>query len=338
MVGFCTSDRFVLHVTGPEHPERPDRIRVIHQAVRAAGLIDSPNPLDPTDTRLLLHPLGGEKLIEIPAAPIDPELLELVHTTEQIAFVRRVCQSGGGLLDQSDTPVCPDSYDVALLAAGSVLAACDAVMAGRVQSAFAAVRPPGHHAEPDRPMGFCLFDNIAVAARYLQRTVGIERVAIVDFDVHHGNGTQAAFEQDGSVLFISLHQHPRTCYPGTGFEWETGSGPGEGKILNIPLPPGTGDENYLAAMDQLVVPKLDAFKPQFVLVSAGFDGHAEDPLAHLELSEEGFGRITQRLVAAADRHCNGRLVSVLEGGYNLRALGRSVVRHLEAMRDPNAWT
>jgi acetoin utilization deacetylase AcuC-like enzyme len=210
-------------------------------------------------------------------------------------------------------------------------------MDGRVNCAFAAVRPPGHHAEPDRPMGFCLFDNIAVAARYLQRTAGIERVAIVDFDVHHGNGTQAAFEQDGSVLFVSLHQHPRTCYPGTGFEWETGTGPGEGKILNVPLPPGTGDDNYLAAMDQLVVPKLDEFRPHFILVSAGFDAHAEDPLAHLELSEEGFGRITQRLVAAAQRQCSGRLVSVLEGGYNLRALGRSVVRHLDAMRNPKAW-
>jgi len=337
MVGLCTSERFVLHQTGPDHPEQPDRIRVIFQAVRAAGMIVSPNPLEPTSARLSLRRLPGEKLVEIPAASIDPALLEMVHTSDEIEFVRRVCQEGGGFLDQSDTPVGPESYDVALLAVGATLAACDAVMAGRVRSAFAAVRPPGHHAEPNKPMGFCLFNNIAVAARYLQRTAGIERIAIVDFDVHHGNGTQAAFDQDGSVLFVSLHQHPRTCYPGTGFEWETGTGAGEGKTLNIPLPPGTDDVNFLAAMDQLVVPRLDEFQPQFILVSAGFDAHADDPLSHLELSEEGFGRITQRLVAAADRHCAGRLVSVLEGGYNLRALGRCVVRHLEAMRDPAAW-
>lgn len=177
-------------------------------------------------------------------------------------------------------------------------------------------------------MGFCLFSNIAIAARHLQRNHGVGRVAIVDFDVHHGNGTQACFEDDPSVLFISLHQHPRTCYPGTGYDYERGTGPGEGYTINIPFRPGCDDADYLAAMDERVVPELDKFKPEVLLISAGFDAHREDPLAQMELSESCFEDMTRRLVAVADQHCGGRVVSTLEGGYNLRALGRSVVRHL----------
>jgi acetoin utilization deacetylase AcuC-like enzyme len=182
-------------------------------------------------------------------------------------------------------------------------------------------------------MGFCLFCNIAIAARYAQKQYGLEKVAIVDFDVHHGNGTQAAFEDDPSVLFISLHQHPRTCYPGTGHEWETGTGAGEGFTVNIPMEPGSGDEDYLRAFDSRVLPKLDEFRPQLLLVSAGFDAHREDPLANVNLSDACFESMTRLLVAAADTHCAGRVVSVLEGGYNLAALGRSVVRHLIGLSD-----
>jgi acetoin utilization deacetylase AcuC-like enzyme len=333
MLGFCSSPEFVEHLTGMVHPERPDRIRAIHLAVREAGLIASPNPFPDFALDLQLKPVGGPKLVEIPPSPADEKTIELVHTRRVIEHVKHICDLGGGVLDQGDTPVSPKSFELALLSSGAVLSCCDAVMAGSVQRAFAAVRPPGHHAEPDRSMGFCLFGNIAIAARHLQRRHGVERVAIVDFDVHHGNGTQAAFEDDPTVLFISTHQHPKTCYPGSGYEWEVGEGAGRGFTLNIPLMPGAGDDELLAAFESKVIPKLDDFKPQILLISAGFDAHQDDPLADLEVSEMGFESVTRMLVAAADVHCQGRIISDLEGGYHLRALGRSVVRHLLALRD-----
>lgn len=331
-VGFCSSPRFADHVTGPHHPERPDRIRAVHRAVRDAGLITSPDPFPDFKLDTGIAPVGGEPFVELAPHPIDPQLLTLVHTPAEIDLVRRVCASGGGVLDQGDTPVGPASYDVALLAAGAVLQCCDAVMASRVTRAFAAVRPPGHHAEPDRPMGFCLFNNVALAARYLQRAHGLQRVAIVDFDVHHGNGTQAAFEDDPTVLFISIHQHPRTCYPGTGYDYEVGAGPGRGHTLNLPVSPGSDDTVYRHLFDSKLLPKLDHFRPEFLLISAGFDAHAEDPLAQIELTDDAYEWMTRDLVSAASRHCAGRVVSALEGGYNLRALARSVVRHLAALR------
>ena len=254
-----------------------------------------------------------------------------VHTSQHVERIRQICTLGGGLLDAGDTPVGPESFEIAKLSVGAVLESCTAVASGHLRRAFAAVRPPGHHAEPDRAMGFCLFSNIAIAARYLQHAHGIGRIAIVDFDVHHGNGTLVVFEHDPTVLFISLHQHPDTCYPGTGYEWEVGRGAGRGFTVNLPFAPGSGDEDYLRAMETIVAPKLDEFRPEFLLISAGFDSHRDDPLAQIELSEEAFGRMTRILVDVADAHCRGRVVSALEGGYNLRALGRSVVHHLIAL-------
>jgi acetoin utilization deacetylase AcuC-like enzyme len=328
MIGFCSDPRFADHLTGPHHPERPDRIRAIHKAVRAAGMIDSPDPFPDFD--LALGPIdgGGVRLRELAAAPAEDSWLAAVHTPAHVELVRRVCAAGGGVLDQGDTRVVRASWDVALLGLGAVLRCCDAVMAGEVRRAFAAVRPPGHHAEPDRPMGFCLFSNIAIAARYLQRRHGLERLAVVDFDVHHGNGTQAAFEDDPSVLFISLHQDPRTLYPGSGHGYEAGVGKGEGFTLNIPMTPGADDVDYLAALDEKVLPVLRAYRPEALLISAGFDAHHADPLAQIQLSEECYEQMTRLLVGVADDHCGGRVVSALEGGYELRALGRSVVRHL----------
>jgi acetoin utilization deacetylase AcuC-like enzyme len=333
LLGFCSSVEFAEHLTGEFHPERPDRIRAVNSAVRAAGLIESPNPFPDFSPDFQLKPVGGEKLLEISPRAAEEKDLELVHSRGQIERVKHVCQAGGGVLDQGDTAVSPRSFELGLLSCGAVLSCCDAVVSGKVQRALAAVRPPGHHAEPDHSMGFCLFSNIAVAARYLQRRRGVGRVAIVDFDVHHGNGTQAAFEEDPSVLFISTHQHPRTCYPGSGYDWETGQGAGTGATLNIPLLPGAGDAEIIAAFEQKVIPKLDEFKPEILLVSAGFDAHQDDPLANLEVSEAGFEAITRLIVGAANRHCEGRMISSLEGGYHLRALGRSVVRHLVALRD-----
>jgi acetoin utilization deacetylase AcuC-like enzyme len=333
LLGFCSSPEFVDHLTGELHPERPDRIRAIAHAVRQAGLIDSPNPFPDFSPGFQIQPIGGEKLLEIAPAPAELQHIEWVHHRKMIEHARHICQNGGGVLDQGDTVVSPRSFDVALLSCGAVLSCCDAVMTGRVKRAFAAVRPPGHHAEPDRAIGFCLFGNISIAARYLQRKHGVDHVAIVDFDVHHGNGTQAAFEEDPTVLFISIHQHPKTCYPGTGYDWEIGEGAGRGTTLNIPMMPGGGDAEYFVQFEENILPKLDEFKPEVLLISAGFDGHSDDPLAQMELTDEGFETMTRMLVDSASRHCGGRIISALEGGYNLGALGRSVVRHLSALRD-----
>jgi acetoin utilization deacetylase AcuC-like enzyme len=333
MIGFASSPRFVEHDTGPHHPERPDRIRAIHKAVRDAGLVRSPNPFPEFELDLGLKPsdAAGVEVIELEPVPAREDLLALVHTPDHVARVKHVCAVGGGVLDLGDTTVGPNSFEIALLSLGSAIVAADAVMTGRVKRAFSAARPPGHHAEPDRAMGFCLFSNVAIVAKYLQTRHAIERIAIVDFDVHHGNGTQACLESDPRALFISLHQDPRTCYPGTGHDWEIGVGAGRGFTMNLPLAPGSGDEEYLKLIDDRVVPKLDEFRPQVLLVSAGFDAHDHDPLAHMEVSDDGFKQITRRLCSVADRHCGGRVISALEGGYNLIALGRSVVKHLVAM-------
>ena len=330
MIGFCSSPRFVDHDTGPHHPERPDRIRAIHRAVRAAGMVDSPDPFPDFRLELGLTPADGRgiKLREIAPEPAEERWIHLVHDAAYVRRIEHVSRVGGGVLDQGDTPIGPASYDVALLSCGAVLRACRAVMEGEVKRAFAASRPPGHHAEPDRPMGFCLFSNVAIAARFVQRQYDIDRVAVVDFDVHHGNGTQAVFEDDPSVLFVSMHQHPATLYPGSGYDHEQGVGHAKGTIINVPFNPGSGDAEYLHALDARVLPALEWFDPQVLLISAGFDAHRDDPLANIELSDDCYEQMTRTLVQFADRHCQGRVVSALEGGYHLRALGRSVVRHI----------
>ncbi len=331
MIAFCSGPRFVEHVTSPHHPERPDRIRAVHRAVRAAGMIGSPDPFPEFALDLGAIDGQGVKLKELQPSAADAKWLLTVHAQRYVDHVRHVCEMGGGILDQGDTPVGRSSYEIALLSLGGLLVCCDTVMEGQAKRAMSAARPPGHHAEPERAMGFCLFSNVAIAVRYLQQKHGVGRLAIVDFDVHHGNGTQAAFEADPSVLFISLHQHPRTCYPGSGYEWEAGVGAGKGFTMNIPMRPGADNDDYLIAMEERVVPKLDEFRPEVLLISAGFDAHADDPLAQIELSEECFETMTRQLVDVANAHCGGRVISALEGGYNLRALGRCVVRHLIGM-------
>lgn len=330
MTAFISSARFVEHETGPLHPERADRIRAIHRAVREAGLVDSSDPFPDFELELGPFARSGAKLLEVAPVAAEEKWVLLAHSAGHLKRVKEMCERGGGMLD-SDTVVCPKSFEIAMLSLGGVLTACDVVMDGRAKRAFSAGRPPGHHAEPDRAMGFCLFANVAIGARYLQKKYGVERVAIVDFDVHHGNGTQAVLEADPSVYFVSMHENPMTCYPGTGFEWEIGVGKGKGFTMNVPFKPGAGDDEYLDAMRNRVVPAVEKFGPQVLMISAGFDAHADDPLAHIELSEVGFEEMTRELVGLAERCCAGRVVSVLEGGYDLRALGRSVVRHLVAM-------
>ena len=328
MVALVSSPQMVSHDTGVGHPERPDRLRAIHRAVRDAGWVKSPDPFPDFvfDSGVILQP--GAPLLELTPEPADERWIRLVHTEAMINKAQLAC-SYGTILDESDTPVGPGSYEAALLSLGGALRACDAVMQQEAKRAFSVTRPPGHHAEPDRSMGFCVFSNIAIAARYLQNKYGLNKIAIVDFDVHHGNGTQAAFEKDPSVFFASIHQSPQTCYPGTGFAHERGVG----NILNVPIDPATEDEAYLHILEEVVIPAVENHRPEFLLLSAGFDAHRDDPLAEVHLSEYGFEHITRQLIASADRVCGGRAVSLLEGGYNLHALARSVVRHLKALKE-----
>jgi len=252
-----------------------------------------------------------------------------VHDRDYHDWVRERCDQGGGILDLGDTPASARSYDAALASVNALLTAADAVMAGEIDNAFSAMRPPGHHALPSRAMGFCLFNNIAVAARYLEGKHRVGRIAIVDFDVHHGNGTQHIFWRDPDVFFASIHQFP--LFPGSGQAREMGDGPGMGSTLNVPVAPGTTEEEYLDLFRKQVIRGVDEFGPEFLLVSAGFDGHIADPLADLRLTEEGFAQITRDLKSLAEAHCRGRLISCLEGGYNLDALERSVAAHVQAL-------
>ena len=309
--GFIFDPRFCDHDTGPQHPERPDRLRAIHQQLQSTGLLD--------------------RLTAIDFAPADLPVIERVHQRVYIDRLRAACASNQPFIDAPDSAICPESYDIALLAVGGALAAVDAVMAGRVDNAFCALRPPGHHAERHLSMGFCLFNNIAIAAEHLRQVHGIERVAIVDFDVHHGNGTQHIFEDRGDVLFISIHEDPRHLYPGTGFAQETGRGDGVGCTINLPMPPRAGDSDYQQAFDQSVLPALDVFKPQVLLVSTGYDAAAADPLADIRVTTAGFRWMTQQLFAVAREQAQGSMICLLEGGYDLTALADGVEATIGAL-------
>ena len=259
------------------------------------------------------------------APGIDPALLELVHPSALVDHVLAPMGHDERRWIDGDTVMSAGSAEAALRAAGAVCDAIDSVMAGDVDNAFCAVRPPGHHAEPGRAMGFCLFNNVAVGALYARETYGLGRIAAVDFDVHHGNGTQAAFESDGDLFYASTHQWP--LYPGTGAAGETGVG----NICNVPLAPGSGSRAFRRAMSETVLPALEAFRPDMILLSAGFDAHNDDPLAGLKFRTEDYGWVTAQLVRIAEGLCGGRMVSALEGGYDLQALADSVVAHVGAL-------
>ena len=252
-----------------------------------------------------------------------------VHEESHHRFVREACESGRCILDGGDTQAGPGSYEAALAAVDAALSAADAVMAGEVDNAFCAARPPGHHALPSQSMGFCLFATASILVRYLQEKHGLQRIAVVDWDVHHGNGTQHVFWRDPDVLFISLHQHPH--YPGTGLADETGEGEGQGKTLNVPVAAGTPEEEYLAKFRECVIPAVEAHGPEAIVVSAGFDAHRDDPLGGLMITEVGFAQLTRWVKTLAGDICSGRLISLLEGGYNLDALERSVAAHVRVL-------
>jgi acetoin utilization deacetylase AcuC-like enzyme len=282
--------------TKAQHPESHQRMRGMMPALESAGLLPD--------------------LMDVPPETASVEQLRRVHTMELIDYVRLVTARGGGLLDHGDTYVTGESYELARLAAGGCAAAVDRILRGEARNGFALVRPPGHHAETDRVSGFCLFNNIAVAARQAQVVHRLKRVAIVDFDVHHGNGTQDIFFEDDSVLFISLHLYAPYFYPGIGGINEIGVGRGRDYTLNIPLPPYVGDAGYRRLLDELVEPRLTQFEPELILVSAGFDAHWLDPLAMAGLSLSGYGHIVRQLLGYAERFCGGRVLFVLEGGYH----------------------
>jgi acetoin utilization deacetylase AcuC-like enzyme len=301
------------HVPPRPHRERPARLRVIERALQRSGL--------------------WERLPREEPEPIGSEVLTAAHTLSHVEEVRKAAERGGAMLDP-DTYVSSGSWRAALAATGGAVRAADAVASGQLSSAFAAVRPPGHHATEQRAMGFCLFNAVAVAARVAADRYGLQRVMILDWDVHHGNGTQEIFYHDGGVLFVSLHQE--NWYPGTGAVHEVGAQEGEGLTVNVPLPAETGDRGYRTVFEEVVVPLGDAWRPELVLVSAGYDAHHRDPLGGMRLTSPGFADLTRLLREGAMRWCGGKIAFVLEGGYDLDGLSASVVRTLEVLSGEQA--
>jgi acetoin utilization deacetylase AcuC-like enzyme len=308
-LALVSSDVFDHHLTPPGHPERPERAHVF-DAVATAW-----------------RNRGGEVLAPRPATADE---LGAVHDAAHVARIQGM--SGRAAMLDPDTFTSPESYELARLAAGATLVGVDHAMAGR-GPALVLVRPPGHHAERDRAMGFCLFNNVAVGAAYA-RAKGAARVAIVDIDVHHGNGTQDIFEADPDVLYVSLHQYP--CYPGTGVVSEVGAGAGRGRTVNVPIEPGAGDDDYAHALARVVVPVLAEFAADLVIVSAGFDAHVRDPLAQMQVTDEGYRSMLATLWAAASAGSRGRLVVVTEGGYDLQALGTGLDNTVAVLSAPPA--
>lgn len=309
--GFVYHDDYLAHLTGLGHPERPERLKSIISFLEDSSLI--------------------KKLIRIEPVKAELEWIEEIHGRQYIDHVRKSCEKDEIFLDSMDTRICKNSYEVALLAAGGCLKASDAVMEGIVSNVFCAIRPPGHHAEKDQAMGFCIFNNVAILARYLQKKHDIKKILIIDWDVHHGNGTQNAFYDDDSVFYFSIHQFPH--YPGTGRESEKGNSSGTGYTLNVPVSAGSGDKDYIKIFKEILKPAALLFEPDFILISAGFDAHLSDPLSGIYMSEKGFGGITRIVKEIAVGCSRGRIISVLEGGYELSALGKSVNAHISALME-----
>jgi acetoin utilization deacetylase AcuC-like enzyme len=297
------------HLAGRAHPERPERFDAVLEGLGKAGLLERLLSLEPR------------------SATIEETLL--CHTGEYLQTAQHDIVSGYHYLTTGDTDVTPDSWELALLAAGGVLDAVDAVFAGRARNAFCVVRPPGHHATSNRGMGFCILNNVAIGARYAQRRHGIERVLIVDWDVHHGNGTQDIFYSDPTVFFFSTHQWP--LYPGTGRADETGAGAGKGYTMNFPFPAGSGRKEILGAVEKSLIPASDRFRPDLVMISAGFDSRINDLLGAFTLTDPDFVDLTRAVLGIAEQHAQGRLVSVLEGGYNLSGLAAAAAAHVNVL-------
>jgi acetoin utilization deacetylase AcuC-like enzyme len=307
--GVVVDHAYLKHEPGEFHPERPERIGVLLN---------------------LAEQLDAQRFQLIAPAAADRLEIESCHSSDYVALVEATSKTNQYALD-GDTITCRDSFGVGLLAVGGLLRLLDAIAAAETANGFALVRPPGHHALKNRAMGFCLFNTIAIGARHLKRVHGAKRILIVDWDVHHGNGTQEAFYDDASVLFISTHQFP--FYPGTGAIDEVGVNGGAGYTINVPLPAGCGDGEYLRVFEEIVVPAANKFKPEWILVSAGFDSHRRDPLGGMNVTDKGFGALAQIVLRLAERHAGGKIAFLLEGGYDLAALRDSVAAVLNAMQE-----
>lgn len=307
--GLVYHPAYLEHDMGMGHPESPNRLRAIMQQLEQSGTMT--------------------QLTRIEPRMAEEESITQVHTAAYLASLKQHSPASGRVSLDPDTSMSPGSLTAAYLAAGGALAGIDAMMTKQVDQVFCAVRPPGHHAEANHAMGFCLLNNVAIAARYAQKKHGLSRVLIVDWDVHHGNGTQHSFEDDPSVLFFSTHQFPH--YPGTGRESERGRGAGEGYTINVPMEAGEGDDEYRAIFHKVLVPAADEFKPELVIISAGFDAHKDDPLASMGLTESGYAELTGIVAGIAKQYAQGRILSSLEGGYNLTALAASVDAHVRGL-------
>lgn len=311
ITGLYADDHCKHHLTGPGHPECPERYDAAMRGIESAGLLD--------------------RLQRLTAGPATDAEIAACHSRAYIDLAAQEIAAGATMLSCGDTNVSAASFDIASRAAGGAIAAVDAVMQGSIRNAFCAMRPPGHHATPDCGMGFCVFNSIAIAARHAQSQHGIERVLIADWDVHHGNGTQDIFYRDASVYFFSTHQWP--LYPGTGRAEESGVDEAQGTTCNCPLPPGSGRAEIVGAFEDTLRPAADRFKPELVMISAGFDSRIGDPLGQFMLSDQDFANLTRIMMKIAETHAGGRLVSVLEGGYNLDGLAAAVSAHVAALMD-----
>ena len=309
VTGFLYDPRYLNHDTGVGHPERRDR------------LVATMDYLEKQE--------WFSKLRQLSPRNVDQKWVEEIHAPDYIARAADACHRGMPYLDVLDVSICEDSYDIAMLAVGGVLQLADQMMAGAICNGFGLIRPPGQHAENRMALGFCLFNNIAILARYLQKQYGLDKILILDWDVHHGNGTQHTFEDDPTVFYVSLHQYPFD--PGSGASSETGTGRGRGATLNCPMAAGATDEDYRAAFMAKILPSVKSYKPEVVLISAGFDAHMNDPLAQINLSTGFYGWMSKRMMEVANDHAGGRLISILEGGYDLEALAHCVAKHLTVL-------
>jgi acetoin utilization deacetylase AcuC-like enzyme len=309
--GYVYALRYLKHDPGSQHPEHLARLKAIQHDLEASNVL--------------------ELLVRLRPDYAPLEWVERLHDKDYIRRFQEACEQGREVFGDVDCRICKDSYETALLAAGGVMLAVDMVLSGQLDNAFCAVRPPGHHAERDRAMGFCFFNNVAIGAVYALEKYGLQRVAIIDWDAHHGNGTQHLFEADPRVFFVSLHGDPKICYPGTGYREEEGTGAGRGFTLNLPLPLRSGDAKYLEALRSEALPRLRQFAPELVFLSAGFDAHEKDPMSPMRVTRQGYRQMGQLLLELAQETASGRLITVLEGGYNLKVLEECVEDHVRLL-------